>query len=275
MMPTTGELYRRVLIADDDAAMREMLAEYLSRYEFEVIEAANGLETLLQVKRTRPRAVVLDLLMPRLGGIEALKRIRSFDPAIAVVVITAVTDPEVHRQAYALDARAVLAKPVNLSDLLAALQGDRASTEPSGASAGVHAAMTTVTQPAAGSTAHVLVVDDDAEVRTMLQEFLDLRGHRASGAADGASAVRQIAAAAPDVVLLDIEMPDLKGTDALPTIRALAPRAAVIMVSGTADEELAKRSLALGAFDYIIKPVDLNYLAQSLEAALAMRQLES
>lgn len=274
-MRTTGESHRTVLIADDEAPMREMLAEYLGVHGFEVIEAANGLETLLQVKRARPRAVVLDLRMPRLGGIEALKRIRAFDPSIVVVVFTAVTDPEVHRQAYALGARAVLAKSVNLSDLLAALQENRASTEPSGTSAVGQVTVTTVTQPAVDSTTHVLVVDDDAEIRTTLEEFLDLRGHRASGAADGASAVRQIAAAAPDVVLLDIEMPDLKGTDALPTIRALAPRAAVIMVSGTADEELAKRSLALGAFDYIIKPVDLNYLAQSLEAALAMRQLES
>jgi CheY-like chemotaxis protein len=59
---------RTVLIADDESDLREILVEYLGGRGFEVIEAANGLETLLQVKRRRPGAVVLDLRMPRLGG---------------------------------------------------------------------------------------------------------------------------------------------------------------------------------------------------------------
>ena len=76
-------------------------------------------------------------------------------------------------------------------------------------------------------------------------------------------------------MLLDIDMPGLSGADALPTIRAMAPRAVVIMVSGTNDESVAKRTLAFGAFDYLVKPIDFDYLVQSLESALAMRALEA
>ena len=73
------------------------------------------------------------------------------------------------------------------------------------------------------------------------------------------------------MVLLDITLPGLNGVEALPTIRALAPHAMVIMVSGSTDVELSKRALAYGAFDYVTKPIDFEYLARSVETAVAMR----
>jgi len=75
-------------------------------------------------------------------------------------------------------------------------------------------------------------------------------------------------------VLLDINMPGLSGIDALPTIRALAPRAAVIMVSGTEDAASAKRALAYGAFDFVVKPIDHAYLRRAIETALLTPQPE-
>src|SRR5881628_3929575 len=93
----------RVLIADDDADVREVLVESFRDAGFDVLQAANGLEALLCVKRDRPDAVVLDLMMPRLGGVEALKRIHAFNPGIRVLVVTGAIDPELHRQATAAD----------------------------------------------------------------------------------------------------------------------------------------------------------------------------
>src|SRR5205807_7252958 len=78
----------RVLIADDDADVREVLVESFQDAGFEVLQASNGLEALLCVKRDRPDAVVLDLMMPRLGGVEALKRIHAFNPGIRALVVT-------------------------------------------------------------------------------------------------------------------------------------------------------------------------------------------
>src|SRR4030095_10326138 len=88
-----------------------------------VLEASNGLEPLLYVKRERPDAVVLDLMMPRLGGVEALKRIRSYNPGIRVLVVTGNIDPELQRQATAAGAAAVFTKPVPAATLVAALAG--------------------------------------------------------------------------------------------------------------------------------------------------------
>ena len=68
-------------------------------------------------------------------------------------------------------------------------------------------------------------------------------------------------------------LPGLDGVEALRAIRAVAPDAIVIMVSGSTDVELSKRALAYGAFDYVTKPIDFEYLARSVETAVAMRSV--
>ncbi|MGH7326191.1 MAG: response regulator [Candidatus Rokuibacteriota bacterium] len=260
---------RKVLVVDDDPDVLAMVCEWLLTHGFEVLRATNGLEALLQVKRARPGAVVLDVMMPRLGGLDALKRIRAFDPAATVVVLSANLHADVERQARSLGATACLPKPIALPDLLRALGGP-AKASPGERQSPSAARGPVAPEPATGGC--VLVVDDDREMRTMLQEALGGWGYATRSAADGAAALRAIVNEPPDIVLLDIDMPGLRGTDALPAIRAVAPDAQVIMVSGTTSEETAKRALALGAFDYVIKPVDLAYLAGSIEAALAARR---
>jgi len=259
---------RRVVIADDDADVREVLAEYLGRRSWHVFEAANGLDALLHVKRQRPHAVLLDLRMPRLGGIETLKRIRAFDPAIAVVIVSGNLDAEIQRQAETIGAAGILHKPVNLAAVLAALGG---STSPSPPVAAAAPGPTAVARPPASRT--VLVVVDDADVRAMLEEFLVANGYRARGAGDGATAVRDLVASPADLILLDIDMPELSGTDELPTLRAVARGAAIIIVSGTMNEQTAKRALAAGAFDYVTKPVNFVHLVDTIETALAMHDI--
>ncbi len=113
---------RKVLIADDDAEVRDTIGGCLHEQGFEVVEAANGLESLLQVKRERPDAVLLDAVMPRLGALDVLKRIRAFDPGINVIVITNGDDPLMKQQALALGAMLVLQKPLDQSILIAALR---------------------------------------------------------------------------------------------------------------------------------------------------------
>lgn len=251
---------RKVLLADDDVAWRRATAEYLREQGFDVVEVSNGLETLRKVDLLHPPLVVLDLMMPRLGGLDALKLIRSVNPTVTVVVVTGVDDPELHRQALALGAVRALLKPVAPAELLAALGSPARAQEP-------------LPAPSAelATASHVLVVDDEAQTRAMLTDLLTQQGYRVRTAADGAAAVRAVLDAAPDAVLLDIAMPGLGGIEALTAIRAIAPEVKVIMVSGLGNLDLAKRALAYGAFDYITKPVDPAYLTVSLQVALAWK----
>ena len=111
----------KVLIVDDDPELRAVLRDYLASHGAEILEGANGLECLWQVKHERPDAILLDLNMPRLGGVEALKRIHKFDPTIRVIVLTASIDRAEHEQAMRYGAVDVYPKPYDLEELRVAL----------------------------------------------------------------------------------------------------------------------------------------------------------
>src|SRR5206468_12871495 len=142
-------------------------------------------------------------------------------------------------QALSLSAASVMEKAVSITDILAALgaTGRPAPTPTEPRGEGSRAREPTVAPPA--EPGRILIVDDDPEMRAMLSDFLTLKGYSAQAVPDGAAAVREIVAAPPDVVLLDINMPGLSGLEALPTIRAGAPRAVVIMISATGDAATA------------------------------------
>ncbi|MBI2159363.1 MAG: response regulator [Candidatus Rokubacteria bacterium] len=245
---------KKVLVVDDDAGVRETLSEQLRMQGFDVSEAADGLSAWTEIRQNAPHVVLLDLAMPRLGGLETLKTIRAFDLSIVTVVVTGLSDPDLHRRALELGAVAVLEKPVGGTQLAQVL-GRPALLPP--------------------APARVLVVDDDAEVRETLEELLASHGFEVATAPNGDLAMQAIARRAPDVVLLDVVMPGLSGVEILQAIQTIAPRVKVIMVSGGATPEQAMRTLALGAFDFVRKPVDTAYLLRSIDVAVGMKQLES
>ena len=117
--------------------------------------------------------------------------------------------------------------------------------------------------------ARVLVVDDEREVRQVLQEFLVSRGYDVVQAASGMDALAILQAEKLDLVLLDLAMPGLDGMETLKRITALGAPVPVIMVTANADIGLTSKLLALGAADYIPKPFDLDYLDQAVSIQVA------
>lgn len=114
----------------------------------------------------------------------------------------------------------------------------------------------------------ILIVDDEPDIRDTLVELLAADGYRIFTAADGAAALPCVVAQQPHLVLLDVDMPRLRGVEALVAIRAVSPATRVIMMSGKADLDEAKRALAAGAFDYVTKPFDLAYLDRAIRTAV-------
>jgi DNA-binding NtrC family response regulator len=242
------------LVVDDDDDVRQTLSDLLRLHGFDVSEASDGLIAWTQIRQNAPHAVLLDLAMPRLGGLETLKAIRAFNPAIVTIIVTGFADPDTHRRALELGAAAVLDKPVGWAQLEKALGG------PTGAS------------PA---PARVLVVDDDMGVRDYLRDLLVAHGYDVATAANGDLALQELSRGAPDVVLLDVVMPGLNGVEILQAIGTIAPRVKVIIVSGEATPIQRMRTLALGAFDYVFKPVNSERLLRSVDLAVSMKQVES
>ncbi|MCK4417133.1 MAG: response regulator [Candidatus Latescibacteria bacterium] len=114
----------------------------------------------------------------------------------------------------------------------------------------------------------ILVVDDEVEVCNVLKEFLVSKGYEVCTALDGKAAVSKVKEFRPHIVLLDIIMSGMGGIDTLKEIKKVDPAIGVIMITAVADEQLAKRSLELGAYEYIIKPFDLGYLETAVMVKL-------
>jgi CheY-like chemotaxis protein len=250
---------RTVLIADDDGQLRLLLKEFLQAEGFDVLEARDGVEALQTVQDARPDAMLLDIAMPRLGGLHTLESIRTFDPHLHVIIMTGKLDQTTLRDALFSEATTVLTKPLDLDDVVAALRGKPGATrrEPAARPA-----------PAPSGTRRILVVDDELEVRTTISEMLSLVGYDVSTAADGPAALDAIAEHRPDIVLLDVQMPGIDGIGVLASIRALDPNIKVIMISGVTRQHVANQAFEQGVFDYIGKPVDPDYLELSIATAL-------
>jgi two-component system, OmpR family, response regulator VicR len=115
---------------------------------------------------------------------------------------------------------------------------------------------------------NVLIIDDEEDFVRTLKERLTLRGMAVCTAFDGTAGLRELEQHPnTDVVLLDIQMPGMGGIDTLRQIKAFHPGVEVIMLTGHATVETAIEGMKLGAFDYLLKPYEMETLLQKLQAA--------
>jgi DNA-binding response OmpR family regulator len=112
--------------------------------------------------------------------------------------------------------------------------------------------------------ARILIVDDEPDAVELLREFLTGKGYEVSTASDGEEALRKVKAERPHLILLDVRMPRMDGLEVLRQLRQFDQEVGVIVVTAVNEEETGRQALALGAFDYIVKPLNLDYLERSL-----------
>ena len=111
----------------------------------------------------------------------------------------------------------------------------------------------------------LLVVDDEMDICNFVRSFFELRGFKVLTALNGDDAMSKLSKDKPDVVLLDVMMRGEKeGFEYLPKIKKMLPSVKVIMVTGLEDEEAVESAKALGADDYITKPLVLEYLESTV-----------
>ena len=114
-------------------------------------------------------------------------------------------------------------------------------------------------------------MDDDAVVRLTTRDFLSSKGYSATAAAGGREALAMLETVDPDVVLLDVAMPDMDGLETLRRLVAARPSLPVIMITANADIEITSKVLQMGAADYVPKPFDLDYLDQAIKIQISAR----
>ncbi len=114
----------------------------------------------------------------------------------------------------------------------------------------------------------VLIVDDEEELVTTIAERLQIRGMQAQTATDGETALKMIEANPPQVVVLDVMMPGIGGIEILKRMNAQNLKIPVILLTGYGSSEQGKEGMELGAFDYLMKPCDLNMLISKIQEAV-------
>lgn len=114
---------------------------------------------------------------------------------------------------------------------------------------------------------NLLIVDDEIEFAATLAERMELRGIATQTANNGKEALEMVHASPPDLVVLDLKMPDMSGLEVLQSIKSMHPSIEVIMLTGHGSTASGIEGMEKGAFDYIMKPVDLNDLLEKLKLA--------
>ncbi len=107
----------RILVVDDEDEVRQLVAEFLEAKGYSVITAATGVEALTAVKHYRPDLVLMDVMMPKMNGLETLDRIREIDRRVGVIMLTGVQDERVAREAMRKEAYDYITKPLDFGYL--------------------------------------------------------------------------------------------------------------------------------------------------------------
>lgn len=119
--------------------------------------------------------------------------------------------------------------------------------------------------------ASVLIVDDAAFMRLTLKQMIEAHGHSVAGeAADGKEAVRKYIEVKPDVVMLDITMPEMDGIEALKHIKEADPKAKIIICSAMGQQTMIAQAIQNGAKDFVVKPFEEKRLIAALENVLKL-----
>jgi nitrogen regulation protein NR(I) len=122
---------------------------------------------------------------------------------------------------------------------------------------------------------HILIVDDDAQLRQSFEKLLTAEGHTVRTAASGEAALAAVRAVMPDLVIMDVRMPGMSGLEAFTVIHEMEPKLPVIIMTAFGTTETAIEATKLGAFEYVLKPFEipdiLALIGQALEAGRCMR----
>ncbi len=243
-----------ILVIEDDQAARDLLVGHLRAANWTVAEASTGVEGLIIAQRIRPCAIVLDVIMPELDGWAVLKILKN-DPELSQIPVVLCTIVDDQKQGFALGAADYLLKPVKRRDLVATLS--RYCTDP---------------------PCNLLIAEDDLPTQELFSSAAQGLGWSVRAAADGAEALASVRRQKPDLILLDLMMPNLDGFDVVDELQRNADWRDIPVVVVTAKELTAEDRRRLSGFVETVvskreRDLDelVSYVLESLAQSLSGR----
>jgi CheY-like chemotaxis protein len=185
-----------VLVIDDDPAFRDLVTRFLGKEGFRVVTASDGDEGLIRARQLLPDLITLDVMMPGLDGWALLAALKA-ETALADIPVIMLTMADDRNKGFALGASEYLTKPLDRGRLAAILQKYRGR----------------------GLCCSALIAEDDEMTRRVLRETLEREGWDVAEAGDGRAALAAVAVRRPDLILLDLLMPEMDGFEFLEELR--------------------------------------------------------
>jgi signal transduction histidine kinase/DNA-binding response OmpR family regulator len=187
---------RTVLVIDDDATVRDLLKRFLEKEGFRVEVAPNGKDGLRRAKELQPSAITLDVMMPGMDGWAVLSAIKA-DPQISNIPVVMLTMVRDKNMGYTLGASDYVTKPIDREQLITVIKKYENNAK----------------------DYKILVVEDDDSTRDMISRTLAKEGWQVDSAVNGRVGLEQVSASHPDLILLDLMMPEMDGFQFLNELR--------------------------------------------------------
>ena len=247
----------RIMIVEDNERNIKLLRDVLGAHGYRTIEARSGEDALALVETERPELILMDIQLPGMDGVAALRELRNRPGTAAtpVIAVTAFAMKDDRERLLAAGFDGYVEKPIDIHDLLERLHSHLAAV------------------PRMTEAATILVVDDLPENIRLLDAVLSPRGYVVEPAASGEEALEAVATRQPDLVLLDILMPGLDGYEVCrrlrdqPATRFLP----VVMITAHGDQEKAK-AVEAGADDFLVKPFDQTELLARVRSLIRIKR---
>lgn len=232
----------KILVVDDDRRIVKTTCDILKIKGYESVAAYTGEEAMEKVKSELPDCVLMDIKMPGLSGVEAMKQMQQIAPALPVILISAYATEDLIAEAKRSGAYSVMNKPVNFQVILSLLS--LLSKEES-----------------------VLVVDDDPAFCKTIKDLLTLRGYQVETESTGEKVMEDLEKNYKLIVVLDLKLDDINGVEVLRRIRERYPAKPVVLVTGYRQEmkESIEKGLKIGAYTVLYKPFETEGLLNLIE----------
>ncbi len=252
----------RVLLVDDEEEFLASVTKPLGRRGFEVTTAPDGSKALELIGTRKFDVVVLDVKMPGMSGDQVFREVKKLRPGLPVIMLTG---HGTIQQAFQTSKEGVfeyLAKPCDVEALTEVLRRATQDIRSRGAD-----------DPALSESerVRVMLVDDEEDLLESLSKALGRRGMAVETAPDGEVALGKAEGNVFDVVVLDMKMPGMGGMATLLRFKENYPLTEVILLTGHPSSPQAVEAMRRGAFDFLMKPVDIAELVRCIHEAAAKR----
>ncbi|RCR70339.1 hybrid sensor histidine kinase/response regulator [Larkinella punicea] len=265
---------KRVLLVDDNPTNLTILKAHLEQWKIVVVAASSGKQALAIMNQEAPfQLVITDMQMPEMNGVQLARAIRGRNLTLPIILLSSIGEES--RKSYPELFSAVLTKPVKQQQLFDVVQKQlKQSVEPRAVAAkAVHHALSD--QFSKDYPLQILVAEDYPANQKLALNILSKLGYQAHLAQNGAEVLDLVKRRFYDVILMDVQMPEVNGLEATIRIRQQPGRQpTIIAMTANAMADDREACLHAGMDDYIAKPIVIEELKNALQQAAILRQTE-